>query len=373
MRTRLGRSTSSPFPRTAAFFPWTGSASASTPSWPSRGRVCSSTARPWATLPLRETVARRMNLHSVSLSARETMITAGAQNAMELILRFLVGPGSTVVMEAPSYPRMLDALRLSRARIVGVPMTPEGMDLSALETILRSESPALVYTMTNFHNPSGVTTGQVHRERLLDLCRNYRTPLVEDGFEEEMKYFGKAVPPLKSMDRNGVVIYLGTFSKVLFPGLRIGWIAADQELIRLLGPIQRTLLLSANQADQAALDLFIRQGFYDLHLRKMHGVYRLRMKAALAALKTHLDPDLAGWIEPNGGYTIWVRVFIPGISEEDLVAAMAERKVRILPGGTHFIDPEKGVYFRLSIAHLDEDEIAEGIRRVGLGLRALSR
>lgn len=318
--------------------------------------------------PLREFIARRMNLHRISVSPSEIMITTGAQNAFELILKLLIQPGAGVALEAPTYSRAIDALRLSGAEMTEIPMTPEGMDLDVLELIIQRKSPVLIHTMPNFHNPSGITTGQSHREKLLRICEHHRIPLVEDGFEEEMKYFGRVVPPIKSMDRFGVVIYLGTFSKVLFPGLRIGWIAADKDCIRRLEPIQRALILSGNLVDQAALDRFCRQGFYDLHLKRIHRVYRKRMKAATAALAAHLDPEHIRWLEPSGGYTIWLELRNPAFSESELAAHLLEHGVMVLPGRSHFINPPSGLHFRLSIAHLDEPAIEEGIKRLGRGL-----
>ena len=326
--------------------------------------------------PLRKLIARRMNLHGVSLAASEVMVTAGAQGGLDIVLKLLLEPGAGVVVESPSYTRALDAFRLARARLIPLPMTGEGMDLEALEKTLAGEPVALIHTMPNFHNPSGATTSQEHRERLLMLCQNHRVPLLEDGFEEEMKYFGKTAPPVKAMDRQGVVIYLGTFSKTLFPGLRTGWIAADRGLIERLAPIQRSLLLCGNQVDQAALELFCRQGYYDRHLRRIHRVYRRRMKAALAALETHLDPARLGWTLPSGGYTIWLQAREAatgqGIDEPGLAAHLLAHGVAVLPGGPHYLGPPEGLRFRLSIAHLEEADIEEGIRRLGRAFRALS-
>jgi DNA-binding transcriptional MocR family regulator len=315
--------------------------------------------------PLREYIADRMRLHSVSVTADEIMITTGAQNAIELLLKMLAAPGSVVAFETPTYSRAIDIFKLGGVKMLGIPMNKNGMDLDALEHLIKKESPALVYTITNFHNPTGITTGQSHRERLLRICERRRIPLVEDGFEEEMKYFGKAVLPVKSMDHHGVVIYLGTFSKILFPGLRIGWIAAEQACIDRLVPIQRTLILSGNLLDQAALDRFCRLGHYDLHVKRMHRIYRKRMLSALSAADKYLPKKHVSWTTPAGGYTIWIRVKGLSMTEEDVTGHILSDGVMALPGSSHFYGSSDGLYFRLSIAHLDETEIEEGIRRLG--------
>jgi len=318
--------------------------------------------------PLREFIAQRMRLHSVSVSAEEIMITTGAQNALHLLLSLLAEPGAGVVLESPTYSRAIDAFRLGGLNLLPVPLTGEGMDLEVLEGLLRREPPALVYTVPTFHNPTGITTGQAHREELLRLCRQYRVPLVEDGFEEEMKYFGRAVLPIKSMDHDRVVIYLGTFSKVLFPGLRIGWIAADKDLIQGLVPLQRTTILSGNLLDQAALAGFCRSGGYELHIRRVHRVYRRRMQAALEALEGSLDRRRIEWTRPQGGYTIWVRLKGLALSEDELVEHLLGHGVAVLPGSLSFPGPPPELSFRLSIAHLDRPAIREGVGRLGLGL-----
>jgi DNA-binding transcriptional MocR family regulator len=328
---------------------------------------------PFGYEPLREFIAERMQLHGVSVDVHEIMISTGAQNGIELLLKLLVQPGSCVVFESPTYSRAVDIFRMASVKLIEVPMISDGMDLEALETLMNIESPALVYTIPNFHNPTGITTNQDHRERLLGICRQHGVPLVEDGFEEEMKYFGKAVLPIKSMDRGQVVIYLGTFSKVLFPGLRIGWIAADRTCIEHLFPIQRASILSGNLLDQAALDHFCRSGYYDLHIKRMHRVYRRRMLTALREMKACFRQKRISWTRPAGGYTIWIQLKGLSMSEADVVAHILHHGVMVLPGSTHFYGQPDGIYFRLSIAELDEAAIETGIKRLGSSLDQLYR
>ncbi|HDI60296.1 MAG TPA: PLP-dependent aminotransferase family protein [Desulfobacteraceae bacterium] len=323
--------------------------------------------------PLRQFIAERMRLHGVSVTVDEIMITTGAQNAIERLLRLLAAPGAPLVCESPTYARAMDIFRLAGVQIVGVPMTEAGMDLDVLEQVIQRHGPALVYTIPNFHNPTGITTDQAHRERLLTICERHRLPLVEDGFEEEMKYFGKTVLPVKSMDHHGVVIYLGTFSKILFPGLRIGWIAADRRCIDRLASIQRTLILSGNLLDQAALHRFCRTGHYDLHVNRMHRIYRRRMQTAIKALRAAFTDGPVHWTEPAGGYTIWLRLHDVAAAEDEIVQRLLEHGVMALPGSFHFHGAADGTYFRLSIAHLDEAAITEGIRRLAAGIEDLYR
>jgi len=318
--------------------------------------------------PLRATIARRMRAHGVAVSADEILITSGAQQALDLVLRLLTRAGDRVVVEAPSYSMIHALLRLQGVEAVEIHMREDGMNLDELERVLDGDDAKLVYTMPNFHNPTGVTTSQAHRERLLDLCERHALPLLEDGFEEEMKYFGKAVLPIKSMDDRGLVLYVGTFSKVVFPGLRVGWIAGPREAVALLSSIQHGSCLAASTLAQAVAERFCRGGEFELHLRRIHRVYRRRMQTLLDGLDRHLPPDVQ-WTRPCGGYTVWLT--LPGGSAEERAWCdrLTEAGVKVMPGRAFFGSRSTRAHLRLSIACVDEPRIEEGCRRLGEVLR----
>lgn len=319
--------------------------------------------------PLREAIARRMQTHGVRVLADEVLITNGAQNAIDLIVRMLTHPGTPIALEAPTYALVLPLFRFHGLDLRQVPMRDDGLDLRVLESMLERDRPAFLYTIPNFHNPTGITTGQEHREHLLSLCEAHGVPIVEDGFEEEMKYFGKVVLPIKSMDKNKLVIYLGTFSKIVFPGLRIGWIAADRECIERLLAIQRFTNLSNNNLGQVAMHRFYTNGYYEKHIRRVHRAYRKRMQTMVTSMRRYFPAKGVTWTEPSGGYTLWVRCDRLRMSEKDLVGAMAERGVMVSPGSYYFPTRSRGLAFRLSCVNLKEPEIEEGIRRLGRGLK----
>jgi DNA-binding transcriptional MocR family regulator len=246
------------------------------------------------------------------------------------------------------------------------------MDLDGLEETLTQRDVGFIYTMPNFQNPTGVSTTQEHRERLLALCEQYRVPVVEDGFEEEMKYFGKVSLPIKSMDTHGVVIYLGTFSKILMPGLRVGWVAADRACIDHLVAVRRFADLSPTVVLHAAVAEFCEQGLYDLHVRRLHRMYRKRMHVALSAMREHLPRDLATWTEPSGGYLIWVELARCALPASRAYDRIANSGVVVSPGPYYFVEPPARPCFRLSIATVDESRIEEGIARLGRAIREIS-
>jgi DNA-binding transcriptional MocR family regulator len=255
-------------------------------------------------------------------------------------------------------------------------MREEGMDLDRLESLLaersgRKSAASLVYSIPTFQNPTGITTGQPHRERLLALCEKYRVPLAEDSFQEEITYFGKAVLPIKSMDSGGLVLYLGSFSKVLFPGVRLGWIVARREFIETLTLIKRVGDISCSPLMQAALHRFCESGSYELHLRRVNREFARRMKLAIEALRRHLPADKAFFAEPSGGYLIWIRLSGIAKSEEEILASLKKRGVLAAPGSLFFAERPEELHIRLSISSLGEAEIEEGAKRLGAALRDL--
>lgn len=321
--------------------------------------------------PLREKVASRLSQHGVAVSPDEILITAGAQQALDLILRLLVKPGDAVAVEAPTYGKAHALFRLHQVTPLEVPMRPDGMDLDRLEEVLKRGKPRLVFTMPNFQNPTGITTDQPHRERLLDLSERFNVPLVEDGFEEEMKYFGQAVLPVKSMDDRGIVIYVGTFSKVVFPGLRIGWIAAAKGVIEPVTDLHHTTCLAGNTLAQAAAARFFEGSEYDLYLRRVHRAYRRRMKTMLEEMAAHI-PAGCSWSEPEGGYSVWLSVPSCGVKEEELVRRCAEVGVLVSDGNRYFLRPQPTPHLRLSISKTDEHAIEEGCKRLGKVLEEMA-
>ena len=313
--------------------------------------------------PLREAIAVRMRTHGISVTSEEIVITNGAQHALDLVLRMIARPGITVAVESPCYGDILPLLKQYGLNIAEIPMNGEGMNLDVLEENCRKSPVHLIYTMPNFQNPTGITTDQAHRERLLSICSRYEIPLLEDAFEEEMKYSGRVVLPVKSMDSGHRVIYCGTFSKVLFPGIRVGWLAAHPECIRRLTALRRYGELAPPGLLQAALARFCSEGWYEKHVSMMHRVYRKRMQTALAALERFVSSDWACWTKPGGGYLIWLSM-APHRSV-DWEKVFASERVAVASGSVFFSSDSADTFFRLSISSLNEAEIEEGIRRLG--------
>ena len=320
--------------------------------------------------PLRATLAQVLASQGIRTSADSILITAGSQQALSLVSQLVLAPGDAVVVERPTYAGALDVFRARGARIHTVGMDEEGMDMDELEAILARHRPGLVYTIPNFHNPTGACLDGHRRRRLINLAGRYDVPILEDDYVGDIRYEGHAQPTLKSLDPDGRVIYVSTFSKMLIPGLRVGFVVAD-------GPVRDHLLRSKRCHDLATCNLiqralrdYVSVGRYHAHLQRSCTVYRRRRDAMLATLKRHM-PRGATWVRPRGGLFVWVGL-PDGVRSSELLPAACAAGMAFAPGGNFFADPAAGEgCLRLNFASSTEEVIEEGIRRLGTAVRGL--
>lgn len=319
--------------------------------------------------PLKNYLVKQINFHGINATEKEIILTNGVQHSLEILVSLLMQKDACIVVEEPTYASALELFKLAHVKVIAIP-TDNGIDLKKLEKVLHSKKVAFVYTMPNFHNPLSVSSSISHREQLLKLCEQYDTIIVEDGFEEELKYYGKAIPPIKSMDKTGNVIYLGTFSKILFPGLRIGWINASEELINYIRTFKRTTQISDNYLIQASIHHFC-EAYLTSHLNRLHRVYRKRMTVATKAIRKYLNPDVFNYENPMGGYTFWFQLIQKKLTENQIIDLLKQQQVLVTPGSKFYINPMKTVSFRVSIAHTNEQQIETGIQRMGEALNQI--
>lgn len=319
--------------------------------------------------PFRALLAQRMRLLGVHVDSEDILVVNGAQQGLDLFCRALLDPGDAVAVESPTYANLLPVLRLHRAEPVPIPMTDNGLDLDRLEIVLQSRRIKFLYTMPHFQNPTGVTTPLAHRQRLLEIAARHSLAVLEDGYEEDLRWDGGEMLPLRALDTVGRVCYLGTFSKGLVPGFRIGWLVAQRDLLAHLAALKRTTDYHTSLVLQAGLATFCRRGDYDAHLRRLRRVYRSRMLAARHACQTHLPPQVR-WRVPEGGYCMWVQ--LPAeVSEDELGARLARDGVHVTLGRHFFAGTPAYGGCRLSISRVHEDEIDAGIAILGRHLREL--
>lgn len=320
--------------------------------------------------PLREGIAHILASQGLQTRPESVLITAGSQQAIFLALQVLLKPSDTILVENPTYPAALDLFRTLGYQIVGIPMDNQGMQVEKLEKLLQQHHPRLIYTIPNFHNPTGTCLSGARRRQLIVLAERYNVPILEDDFVGDLRYEGHAQPSLKALDPGGQVIYVSTFSKMLVPGLRVGFLVADGPVYESLLNYKRLSDLATSTLVQRALDAFVNVGRYQTYLHRSCQTFRKRRDAMLKAIERHL-PSKVSFDVPSGGLFIWLR--LPNsMSADELLAFACNEGVAFVPGKYFFTDNAGGVeWMRLNFASQPVEEIEEGIRRLGVAIRKM--
>ena len=316
---------------------------------------------------LRAAIARELSRAGANVSQDDIIVVNGTQQGIDLLLRLFVDPGDHVLIESPTYSSILPALGFYGAQLLEVPMTPTGLDLNVLSRLLTERRPKLLYTMPSFHNPTGISQSLEKRRALLELVRRHQLPLIEDDYEKDLGVPADQLPSLKALDPDGLIMHLGSFSKGLFPGLRLGYIAAPPPVIERLTLLKRYSDLHTSSLTQAAVAEFLNAGHYDRHLKRLQSIYGQRRAAILSALERHLPPEV-NWTRPEGGYALWVTL-PPSVPALELLAAAREEGVIFTPGSYFFAQTPTQNGFRLSIAHTDLPAIERGAEVLGRLIR----
>ncbi len=293
----------------------------------------------------------------------EIILSGGFQRGLSLVLDLLGAYKESVAIESPTYTGIINLLTAKGIRYHPVPVDGAGLDTEYLAQLLKKERIKAFITVPNYHNPTGTVLSNERRQHLISLAVRHRVPIIEDDWGRPLRYEGEMVPPLKALDEGGYVIHIGSFSKTLLPGLRIGWITVP-------GDIAVTLLrakLAADHGDswflQVLLHEFIRHGYLEKHLRKSLRVYKRRRAALLAALKQHM-PRGVSWNEPPGGMNVWVKL-PAGILSAPLLMLCREKGVDFAPAPLFTPERRDAPALRLSFTRNTAEQLTEGVRILG--------
>jgi GntR family transcriptional regulator/MocR family aminotransferase len=286
------------------------------------------------------------------------------------VAQLLLKPGDEVLVEAPTYGGALDLFRALKLSIVSVPIDSQGMQIERVEQQLQQRPIKLIYTMPTFQNPAGVCLSTSRRRRLLALADRYNVPILEDDFVGDLRYEGRARPALKALDLGGRVIYASTFSKMLMPGLRVGFLVADGPIYDRLVSFKRAGDLATSSLTQRAVEAYVTIGRYQAHLRRSCQIYRQRRDAMLTSIKRHL-PAGVQIDPPHGGLFVWARL-PAGLSSSELLPLACEAGMAFAPG-RDFYPPDRmeDNGLRLNFAARQPAEIEEAVKRLGTALRRL--
>jgi 2-aminoadipate transaminase len=329
-----------------------------------------------------------MTAEGTSIDPSEVIVTTGGQQVIDLVCKTLIDPGDVIIAEAPTYPGAVPTFSAYQADVVQIEMDGDGMPIDALESTLdglqaQGRRPKFIYTIPNFQNPAGVTMSLPRRRRLIEVARERELLVLEDNPYGLLRYEGEPLPTLYSLDAEAVgrgrasdlVIYLGTFSKILSPGLRLGWAVAPR-------PVLEKLNLGKQGADLCSspvTQLFVAAYFDERgaggdpcwreYVERLKQLYRTRRDAMLEALAEHFG-EQARWTTPQGGLFVWATLD-QRIDTTDLLAlARKSEGVAFVPGRAAYVDGRSGACsMRLNFAGVAEDEIREGVRRIGRAMR----
>ena len=256
-------------------------------------------------LPLREKIAARLRATGIPTRADNIMMTQGAQQGLDLVARLMLDSGDGLVVEAPTYLGALAAFNAYQPTYYEIPMQDDGMDINALQRVLMSHKVKFIYTVPDFQNPTGVVMSVAKRKALIRLANQYDVMILEDNPYRDLRYDGKPLPTIKSFDTQGRVVYLGSFSKILSPSLRMGWLVAAPDLLQELLALKGGSDLESSNLTMHGIDAYMAENDLDAHITVIQNRYREKKNAMVAAMNRYL-PDEAHFTNPDGGFFLWL-------------------------------------------------------------------
>jgi len=312
-------------------------------------------------------IAEVMQAEGMAVDDEEILVTTGGQQVIDLVCKTLLDPGDVVVCEAPTYPGAVPTFSTYQATVVQVTMDRDGMRTDELESTLdeldrSGQRPKFIYTVPNFHNPAGVTMSLERRHELVRIASERELIVLEDNPYGLLRYEGEPLPTLRSLDHE-FIVYAGTFSKILSPGVRLGWACAPAPVLAKMNLGKQAADLCSSSISQYFVSAYFDSGPWENYVRSVNEIYRRRRDVMLDALAEHF-PREAEWTHPEGGLFIWAT--LPSyIDTTDLLARGLEEHVAFVPGRAAFVDGRGGSAMRLNFSGVGENDIREGIRRIG--------
>ncbi|HEX8084457.1 MAG TPA: PLP-dependent aminotransferase family protein [Solirubrobacteraceae bacterium] len=313
-------------------------------------------------------IAEVMAEEGTAVDPDDVLVTTGGQQVIDLMCKTLIDPGDVIVAEAPTYPGAIPAFTSYQADVVQVGMDGDGMLIDELEATLDAlerdgRRPKFVYTIPNFQNPGGVTMSLPRRRRLVEVAAERELLVLEDNPYGLLRYEGDPLPTLRSLDTEEFVVYLGTFSKILSPGIRLGWAAAPRPVLQKMNVGKQGVDLCSSSMTQCFVAAYFESGRWQDYLASLIGIYRRRRDVMFEALADSF-PRESEWTRPEGGLFLWAT--LPDyLDTTDLLARALQENVAFVPGRAAFLDGRGGSSMRLNFSGIGEDDIRDGIRRIG--------
>lgn len=314
--------------------------------------------------PLREAIAKRMAKVKVDAKAENILVTSGSQQGLDFAAKIFINPGDIIVCESPTYLGAINAFKAYEPKFIEVSTDKDGMDMEELEEVLKgNDNIKFIYVIPDFQNPSGKTWSLERRIKLIELANRYNVAVIEDNPYGELRFEGEVLPAVKHFDTEGRVAFLGTFSKILCPGLRLGWVVADTEFLSKFILVKQGADLQSSTISQMEAAKFLELYDIDAHIQKIIDIYKVRKDVMIKTMEEEF-PEGVTFTYPEGGLFTWV-ILPEYMNARELALKALEQNVAYVPGGSFFPNGGNENTFRLNYSNMNEEKIMEGIKRLG--------
>lgn len=315
--------------------------------------------------PLMEYLLEYMKSKGVDIEGKDIIITNGFTEGLEMLCEAYTSPGDKIICENPTHNTSIKIMKVHGIEVVGVKMNEDGIDILELEEKLKDNKIKFGYLIPSYHNPTGIVLKGEKRFEVYNLFKKYNVPIIEDGFNEELLYNSTHVSPIAALDKGGSgVVYIGSFSKILFPGIRVGWLLADKEVINILESVKRCKNIHTSFLDQGILYEYLRSGAFEKQIKKVRKSYKERYEFVLKCINKYVNPK---FIWGEGGLHIYIG--IEGITGRELLNRCYKKGVIFTPGDVFSMDNAGDYTLRLGLSRLSLKEIEKGIKIIGEELK----
>lgn len=311
--------------------------------------------------PLIEYLMEYMKSKGVNIANKDILITNGFTEGFDIVLSSLTEKGDKVICENPTHNTALKIMRLKGIDIIGINMEPDGLNSEELEKALKQNHVKIAYLVPSYHNPTGIVMPSEKREKVYNIFKEYNVPIIEDGFNEELLHLSSHIAPIAAFcgEGNGV-IYIGSFSKILFPGIRIGWVLADKELINTLESVKRSRNIHTSFLDQALLYEYLKSGSFEKYLKKVRSFYKEKYNLAIKLAEKYIPCES---ILGDGGLHIFIK--LKGISSREVLKKCYKKGVLFTPGDIFYTDNSGENTLRLGFSRVSEKDMEKGFKIIG--------
>lgn len=311
---------------------------------------------------LREKIVERMAVkNNIHATPEQVLITSGSQQGLDFAARVFIDKGDVILVESPSYLGAINAFKACEPTFIEVPTDDGGMVMEELEKVLSTtENVKMIYVIPDFQNPTGRTWSLERRTKFMEIVNKYEVPVIEDNPYGELRFENDTMPALKSLDTKGLVVYLGTLSKIMVPGFRLGWVCAGDEILSKFNTMKQGADLQTSTLTQLQANKYMDMNNLDEHVNKIREVYKHRRDVMMKAMKDHF-PKEAKFTYPDGGLFTWVE--LPDyIDTKEMALQCLEKKVAYVPGGSFFPNGGKNNCFRMNYSCMSDEKIIEGVK-----------